>query len=337
MNSTNVRPPRRAPLALRAGFAGLSRVWPGLAGRWAESLFFTPPRPRHRGRGFDDRLAGARPVLLGGRGGRVAAWRWGTGPAVVLVHGWGGHAAQLQAFAAPLLGHGLSVWTFDAPGHGRSEGRHSSAMEFLRALRLVLDAAGPARGVIAHSLGAAAVTFGLVQGLAFGRVVFLGPPRNPGDWIHRFAHRLALTPPAVSALRRRAERRLRVRWEEFDLCRLAPRQRVPLLIVHDRDDAEVAPSDGALLAQFWPGARLKTTAGHGHYRLLRAPEVVDAAARFLLELEGAPERLAPAACASPGCGRPPELGRRLCEACALERELFERDERGVHAAAPLRH
>jgi hypothetical protein len=64
----------------------------------------------------------------------------------------------------------------------------------------------------------------------------------------------------------------------------------PLLLVHDRQDAETGWSDSAAIARAWPRSRLVTTGGLGHRRLLRAPAVVAEAAGFVTapEVEAVP-------------------------------------------------
>ena len=111
--------------ALRAGAACFSAAAPGLAAMAAERLFLTPPRPRRRR--VPRALAGADAFALTAAGGTVRGWRIGEGPAVLLVHGWGGRASQLLSLAEPLLGAGCSLVTFDAPAHGLSSGRIASA------------------------------------------------------------------------------------------------------------------------------------------------------------------------------------------------------------------
>src|SRR5437899_12450619 len=75
----------------RAAFGAVQRASPGLAARWAERLFCSPPR-----RPISERMAawlagGRRFDLTVGRR-RVAAWSWGErGTGVVAVHGRGGH------------------------------------------------------------------------------------------------------------------------------------------------------------------------------------------------------------------------------------------------------
>ncbi|HEX6673981.1 MAG TPA: TetR family transcriptional regulator, partial [Actinomycetes bacterium] len=48
-----------------------------------------------------------------------------------------------------------------------------------------------------------------------------------------------------------------------------------------RDDRETSWSDGRAIAIAWPDARLLTTTGLGHRRVLRDPEVVTQVAGFL--------------------------------------------------------
>mgnify|MGYP003786172511 CR=1 FL=1 len=48
----------------------------------------------------------------------------------------------------------------------------------------------------------------------------------------------------------------------------------PTLIVHDVNDMSIPVGDGPAIAAAWVGARLRTTAGLGHRRILRDPDVV---------------------------------------------------------------
>lgn len=300
----------------RRGAGLLSRVAPGPVAAVAECLFFTPPRAR-RSRG-EILLRQGRRFEVRCEGRRVAAWRFGSGPTVLLVHGWAGRAAQMSGFVAPLTARGFSVVAFDAPGHGDSARGLSSAVHFARAIRALADAAGPLHAVVAHSLGAAAVTLALRDGLAARRIVFLGPAAVPPSWVRPFARGLGLSDAVIDRLRARSERRLGLLWAELDVTRLARGLEQPLLVIHDADDAEVPVGDGRAIADAWRGARLVETAGLGHVRMLRDPAVVAQAAAFAAQD-------APAAC---DCGS--QAAAADCEGCGLSRELFER---GVRWAA----
>src|SRR2546422_6504876 len=153
--STIVRSGRRArllPLA-RQGNRALSALAPALAARLAERLFLTPPLTRRPAAEIDLlATARARPMHVGAR--RIETWVWGSGPRVLLVHGWGGRGAQLGALVGPLVARGFSVVTFDAPGHGASDSGLVTIPEMIGAIRAVAASRGPLAGLIAHSVGA---------------------------------------------------------------------------------------------------------------------------------------------------------------------------------------
>ena len=100
---------------------GLSKVTPALVSRLLERLLMKPPR--RAAYGVDEELrSSAHRFSVTSLGRRLQAWSWGEGPAVLLVHGWGGRGAYLGAFVRPLLATGARVITFDCPGHGASDG-----------------------------------------------------------------------------------------------------------------------------------------------------------------------------------------------------------------------
>jgi pimeloyl-ACP methyl ester carboxylesterase len=277
--------PRLALGAVRAAFWLLERTAPALGARWAERLWFTVPRDR-RGRGGRPRLDGDRfrvPVP----GGSVVGWSFGDGAPVYLVHGWGGSAAQLGAFVEPLVAAGLRVVAFDAPSHGASppgpSGRRSSTIvEFAAALRAVAAVHGPAHAVVAHSLGCAATAVALRDGLAAGRAVLLAPFVDVVPYSYEFARRFGFGERVRARMVRRFERRFGVPMSYFELTGMARQMTPPpVLVVHDRDDRETAWSGGRDLSRAWPGARLLTTSGLGHRRILSDPTVVAEVVRFV--------------------------------------------------------
>ena len=279
--STNVR-----LNLIRALFRGLTPIAPAAAAEFAVALFRKPPG--HRGseteRGV---LASGQKMELSLNGRRLAVWRWGQGPAVLLVHGWGSRGARLASFVTPLTQAGFSVVTFDAPGHGASAGKLSSLPQFLSALEAVATWFGPVEAVVAHSMGGAATTLAMGRGLAVGRAVFLAPAADPAGYSERFAEIVGLTPALLARMKAKIERRFGARWEEFDVLGAARKMTAPLLVFHDPDDPEVAWSDGAAIAAAWPGAELVSTEGLGHRRIVHDPAVVERAVAFLVRSKGA--------------------------------------------------
>src|SRR5206468_292891 len=175
------------------------------------------------------------------------------------------------------------VVTFDAPGHGGSAGRLSSGPEFARAARAVANAAGgePVSYIVGHSLGGFASALAMGRGLAVRRAVFLAPSANANSYSAQFAALLGVDGPVMASMRGRLERRLGFSWKDLNIPALAPGMRVPLLVIHDRDDREVGWGDGAAIAQSWPRAELVTTTGLGHHRIVSDPAVIRQVVTFL--------------------------------------------------------
>lgn len=295
---------------LRLLFRPLQAVSPKRAAALAERFFFTVPRAQLT-RGMRSQIERARPFTVRVENRRVAAWRWGEGPVVYLVHGWGSRGGRLTAYVAPLVAAGYQVVTYDGVGHGASEGRMSSMPELARTLRAVVDAAGPAHGLVAHSLGASASTLAMDWGLAIPRAVFVAPAADPAGFTRRWANLIGLRPDVLQRMKASSERRIHFSWDDLDVRMMAARRTTPLLVVHDAGDSVVPWSDGAAIADAWPNSRLVTTTGLGHSEVVRAPLVVAQVVEFLV---GQPvSRLAPAP-AQP-------------EAHEVERELFFRDDR----------
>jgi pimeloyl-ACP methyl ester carboxylesterase len=269
--STNVR------------FAASALLFPELAGSLAERLFLTPPRPRDAAATALD-LIDARSGRVEHKGRHIATWRWGSSdaPAVLLAHGWGGNAAQMRAFVFPLLSAGFRVIAYDQPAHGVSEGRLTGLPDFADVLTEVVWHHGDVRAVIGHSLGATAAALALaLKKVDLRRIVLVSPPSDLVGYSRRFARWHWIPEPVRDAMQAAIEERYGLRWSELELPRLAPRLDARALVIHDRGDRVVPWKQGEQFARHWRGARLMSTEGLGHGRILHDDAVTQAAADFL--------------------------------------------------------
>jgi pimeloyl-ACP methyl ester carboxylesterase len=280
-----VRFPRRKRLRrlgksiLRGVFGLVGRLAPSLAAERAETLFLTPPRctkTRFERAVLDD----AALAYVDGPAGRLATYRWGSGPTVLLVHGWGGHAGRLANFVTPLTAAGLSVVAFDAPGHGSSDRTLCSLPEIAESIR-ALAGETSLFGIVGHSLGATAAALAARDGVRFLHAVFLAPAATPENYPGRFGRFLGMPAEGCDFMKRRLLTRYSIRWNDISVVSFAPSMTARLLVYHDAKDTKVPFREGSAIAATWPNARLVTLRGVGHHRILRNPEVISGTAEFL--------------------------------------------------------
>ena len=240
------------------------RLAPALGTRLALNLFSTPlPGKRHaRARPVPAPWAARRQPF---EGGWVTTWQRSDvaagAPPVLLVHGWAGDAQQWRALGDRLAAAGFDPVLVDLPAHGRSDGRRSTLPQWVRALFAVTAAHGPWHAVAAHSLGALAAAHALAQGLPAGRLALVATSPPPRQFLRWFAG--VLGPGEGLPL------------QHFEADWLGPRLKQPTLLVHDTDD-RTAPLAGAQrLGTAIAGARLQTTQGLGHRRILADAMVLD--------------------------------------------------------------
>jgi len=273
--STNVR------------FSASALLFPELAGAWAERMFLTPPRARNAAASALD-LIDSKSSYLAHKGRQIATWTWGArsaeAPAVLLSHGWGGNAAQMRAFAFPLLQAGYRVIAYDQPAHGVSDGRLTGLPDFAEVLGAVAAHHGGIEAVVAHSLGGAAAALALAWNkVSFRKIVLVSPPSDLVGYSRRFARWYWMPEPVRRAMQAAIEERYGVRWEDIEVGRVAPHLAARALVIHDRGDRLMPWTHGARVAQAWPGARLLLTDGLGHRRILADERVTRAAADFIRE------------------------------------------------------
>ena len=264
------------PLGMRTMFSTASRLAPGLTSLVAAQLFRRTSRKVPRS-GERDVLRDATEMTLAG----MKAWSWGEGPTILLVHGWNGRATQLGSFVAPLVSRGYRVVAFDAIGHGESPGNFLSLPELATGIRDVAEELGDLCGVLAHSLGGAATTLALSQGLQIERAVFISPPSDPREFLRIFSSALGISDEVRARVQARVERRLGMTMESMQATVHAPSMEIPLLVIHDQDDKEVPVHVGRSVAKAWPSAELVISRGLGHQRILRDEAIKNVAVSFI--------------------------------------------------------
>jgi pimeloyl-ACP methyl ester carboxylesterase len=260
---------------------------PALAGWLALLMFLKPPRRKLEPADAPILALATRTTMRCGND-RFTVWHWdkpesGPGPTVVLLHGWGSHAARFANFVAPLHAAGFAVIGIDAPAHGTSPGQFSDLPRFRDSLAEVLRAHEPIHAVIGHSLGGGAVLTVLAETADHHpkKICLFGVPSDMDYILESFAMMLGLKPPALENLRARFREKFGRPASDVSAVLAAPSVRIPVLVVHDEDDNVAPMAQGAALAGAIPGATLWRTQGFGHSGALRDADTIRRVVEFL--------------------------------------------------------
>jgi pimeloyl-ACP methyl ester carboxylesterase len=280
--STNVRTQSLLLWASRQLFKVLWISSPRLAERLAVRLFFTPrdyPLSEEGKRWLDK----GEPFLIRVHDKNIRAWRWGSGPGILFVHGWSGRGIQFHRFIDPLVREGFTAIAFDGPAHGESDGLSTSYFEFTDVVRAFFDPKLnlDIRGVVAHSFGAAAVINGLARQPDSPGTVLIAPALMLRNMVTHAFERHGVPPALYENLIAAYERRFGYSLRRDDPHLRLKDLRRTALVIHDREDPIVAYRDSRALSQHPRILALRTTVGLGHRKILADPDVVEATVSHL--------------------------------------------------------
>jgi pimeloyl-ACP methyl ester carboxylesterase len=222
-------------------------------------------------------------------GGELAVTTWGsTGPAVLLMHGWGGARAQMTGFVDPLLFAGYRVVAYDQPAHGDSTGRVTNLLEIAPTMDLIAQREGTFDAIIAHSFGTLITSYALVN-RNFpppSRLVYFGAFNQLLESLPRFQVLAGLSDEIIDGLRAMI-------YDNFgkDVLdaivneKLTSQIHVPALMFHDIADNVTPIEDSRAIARVWGHAHLIETDGLGHRGALQSKSIHEQVVKFLEDVE----------------------------------------------------
>lgn len=266
---------------LRHFFRVSSALLPGLTARLVYRLWFRTTRFNwpQRERAYARKSAFHR---LRVNTEQIRVYSWGSGPVVLLMHGWNGRGTQPGALIGPLTQQGYRVVSFDAPGHGHSTGRHSTLFHFSDSARRVAELFGPVDTIISHSFGAPAAVHAVHTGLGCNRLIMISPPASLAGLFDRFARAMRINENVRQRFRRLFETDYGQHiWETGSTEAGVKGLRLKGLIIHDQHDLDIPVEEAQQIHRNWPGSELYITHNLGHRRILRDAAVIDKVLAFL--------------------------------------------------------
>ncbi|CAM3193154.1 alpha/beta hydrolase [Pseudomonas floridensis] len=262
-----------------------SRVSPGITGRYLARRFITPQAAgRAKAASALGLSSGVRTDTLMLDGIEISTYQWGDPshePYVLLSHGWSSYALRFADWVPVLRSMGYAVVGFDQPAHGLSGGKISHMPQFVEILQGVGRHFGKPAALIGHSLGASAIVFAQEKEWCPERFVLIAPFVAPAENALQQFDAAGIAHQAFAPFEDYLHALTGRRFAEYDAAVQLPGFDRPALIIHDLHDRETPWEKGARFAKLWPGARLFTTEGLGHNRLIDHPSVIDEVVAFL--------------------------------------------------------
>ena len=133
----------------------LTKISPYLASRFAAKLFLSPFKYKlpQREKEMDSNSV-QKKMIVPSMNREIVSYEYGQGEKkVLLVHGWSGRGTQLALIAQALNDKGYRVISFDAPAHGKAQGKMSMMPFFIKAVHFLDEEYGPFEALVGHSLG----------------------------------------------------------------------------------------------------------------------------------------------------------------------------------------
>jgi pimeloyl-ACP methyl ester carboxylesterase len=95
----------------------------------------------------------------------VKGYRWNNGSEkkLLILHGFESSAVNFDRFVNPLVKLGYEVIAFDAPAHGRSNGKTINALQYKDFIKELNTRYGPIKNFITHSFGGLALSLALEE------------------------------------------------------------------------------------------------------------------------------------------------------------------------------
>ncbi len=220
-------------------------------------------------------------------GGELAVTTWGSsGPAVLLMHGWGGARAQMTGFVDPLLFAGYRVVAYDQPAHGESDGTMTNLLEIAPTMDLIAKQEGPFHAVIAHSFGTLITSYALVE-RNFpppARLAYFGAFNQLLESLPRFQVIAGLSDEIMDGFRGMLYENFgRDVLEAITNELLTPQIHIPALMFHDATDNVTTVEDSRAIARVWNHAQYNETEGLGHRGALQSKSIHEQAVKLLKE------------------------------------------------------
>lgn len=259
----------------KAASLALSRLAPNWTYSKVEDLLLTP---KSRKPDLSSLPNGIRKFKIDTKQGELAGYQLGSGPAVILVHGWSGGAYQFFPLMRGLAQIGFRAIAFDHFAHGHSSGKQASLQSFVNAtesvIRLVKSKVSDGIvGIVGHSLGCNAIANTDQKLIGDAAIMLISPIFDMPKFFAQQIQLPGLHPDLAGKYMARLEQKSKLDYERMSLViKLLPYDS-QTVIAHDKSDRISSFNDSAKFCAKNPLTKLNITNDLGHERIINSESV----------------------------------------------------------------
>jgi len=212
----------------------------------------------------------------------VAIYLYGEGQKkILLVHGWSGRGTQLVKIADEFVKLGYQTISFDAPAHGKSEGKITIMTEFIASILEIEKQYGPFEFAIGHSLGGMSILNAIKQGFKVKKAVTIGSGDIIQDILEDFVAKLKLNPKIAGMMKQYFEKKFDESMENYSAHFAAQEVKIPILVIHDQNDHDVNVKAAYNIDKHLENSEIMITQHLGHRKILGNEIVINRIKEFL--------------------------------------------------------
>jgi pimeloyl-ACP methyl ester carboxylesterase len=215
-------------------------------------------------------------------GKRIQVYRWGNGErSVLFLHGWQSHTYRWKRYIEKFRDAGYTVYAFDAPAHGQSEGNMATVPLYADAIKAFIGHYGQPDSIVGHSMGTFASFNALYRfpEITPRALVTLAAPGEATEFFDHYQRTLSLSNRMRQILVKYFTKTFNAPPEFFSAPFFAQGLTIPGLLIHDEEDRETLIKHSQRIHAAWKGSQLVATKGLGHN--LKSGDVVERVFGFL--------------------------------------------------------
>lgn len=199
-------------------------------------------------------------------GHQIQTYHWkGTGPSVLLMHGWESNTHRWRNLISTLKKNGFTIYAFDAPAHGNSTGTKLQVPLYAEVTRHLLDKYVPDH-LVAHSVGGMTIHYVhfLNPKSSLEKIITIGSPCEFSQFMDHYQSLLRFNDRVREAMNLRLKEWFGFYFHEFSSARFVQKNTKRGLLFHDKEDLQVPVEASKKVHEYWKDSQLVLTEGLGH-------------------------------------------------------------------------